>query len=73
MQPDRGLAGAGRALDAHRLSSGARTKVSWSGAMVATMSRIGPTRGRSISAVRMRLVGRVVFLARGEPLVLERG
>jgi hypothetical protein len=29
---------------------------SWSGWMVATMSRIGPDLGRSISSIRMRLV-----------------
>ncbi len=28
---------------------------SWSGWMVATMSRIGPDRGRSISSMRIRL------------------
>ena len=55
VQADRGLAGAGRALHADRSSSSARTSSSCSGWMVATMSRIGPTRGRSISAVRIRL------------------
>ena len=50
VQPDGRLAGAGRPLDAHRLAQRRRTMSSWSGWMVATMSRIGPLRGRSISA-----------------------
>ena len=50
MQADRSLAGARRALDAQRLAQElARTMLSCSGWMVATMSRIGPVRGRSIS------------------------
>ncbi len=34
----------------------ARTMSSWSGWMVATMSRMGPDRGRSISSMRIWLV-----------------
>ena len=51
VQADGGLAGA-RARPARRRSSStsARTISSCSGWIVATMSRIGPTRGRSISA-----------------------
>ena len=39
-------------------AASARTMSSWSGWMVATMSRMGPDRGRSISSIRIRL-GRV--------------
>ena len=58
VQPDRGLAGAGRALHADGLRRVGAHDSSWSGWMVATMSRIGPDRGRSISSIRIRL-GRV--------------
>jgi hypothetical protein len=36
-------------------AASARTMSSWSGWMVATMSRIGPDRGRSISSIRIWL------------------
>jgi len=36
-------------------AASARTMSSWSGWMVATMSRMGPDRGRSISSIRIRL------------------
>ena len=37
------------------VAASARTMSSWSGWMVATMSRMGPDRGRSISSIRIRL------------------
>src|SRR5258706_12157426 len=53
-------------------SRSARTSSSCSGWMVATMSRIGPTRGRSISSSRIRLAV-AELLAAGEELVFEAG
>ena len=70
VQADRGLARARGALHADRLGERARTMSSWSGWMVATMSRIGPLRGRSISAAQERAL---VVLGVGEALVLEAG
>ena len=68
-----------RARPARRVDwlSPARTMVSCSGWIVATMSRIGPVRGRSISDSRMSdaaegiACGEVLVLVRGEPAVRE--
>ena len=55
VQADGGLAGAGAPCTQMLVPMSLRTISSCSGWMVETMSRIGPERGRSISAARMAL------------------